>query len=130
MIPDLFQMLILAALAAIVVYLVWQHQKRPGVSIPDLLREGAGDLRDRVSDMVDFKPTLAAPPAAPPFGMTSIFVDRDDLMYALGRAGITQAVRLDGRPVHSGNGPGLDFYTQPGNAGISAARPAVTGAQP
>jgi hypothetical protein len=56
------------------------------------------------------------PPTPPvPATMLDAYIDRDDLMKAIGATGCTSMVTLDGEVVHNGFGPPLAYVTTAGN---------------
>ncbi len=65
------------------------------------------------------------PPEQPaPVMMSTVYIDRDDLMKSIGTTGTVMAVTLDGTVVHNGFGPALAYYTQ-ANGSVSIYKPAA-----
>lgn len=95
--------------------------------------EGRPGTRPIPTDPVPAPPPIPVPlPTVPPVNPSKPFVPEDNypneatLRAVLQRNAFDTAVTVDGKSIHSGFGPGIAYYTQPGGI-VSRTKPAATG---
>jgi len=120
---DLWNLAVLAGVVIItllVAFLLYERKQGVPVTAMNSPSDVAALLKGALTQINAKVGEVASTSTVPPeTTMVSRYIDRDDLMKAIGSTGCAQVVIIDGKVVHNGFVPAIQYATNPADGSLS-----------